>query len=73
MQSGPGRLFSRVAQLDSMLQNHFTITTDDITAEEFSGLQVLWSERIRWEKDERKRLEMEQARRAMEDRSGRRR
>ena len=44
--SGPaGRLVSRVLDLDFSLEKGFTVTLDEVTPEEFSGLRTLATER----------------------------
>lgn len=45
-----GRLISRVADIETMLEAGFTITPNDVDAEEMAALRILRSERAKAQK-----------------------
>jgi len=51
MQTWPGCLAPRAAELQAMLQAGFTISPDEVSAEEFGALLILQDEQARYEKE----------------------
>ena len=52
---GPaGETLSRILDLDFALRAGFTVTMDDVDLDEFRALQVLHSEREKWEREKLK-------------------
>lgn len=49
--SDAGRLLVTAQELDFMLKSQFTVTADDINAEEYKALQILYAERERWKQE----------------------
>ena len=51
MQTWPGCLAPRAAELQAMLQAGFTITPDDVSAEEWGALMILQEEQAKYEQE----------------------
>lgn len=62
MESSAGRLLGQAADFDRMLQNHFSIGPEDVDANVFEALKVLWDERAKWQQEEQRRQQVEQLR-----------
>jgi hypothetical protein len=45
-----------------MLQRGVSLSPADLTVPEFAALEIIWTERERWEGEERKRVEYERRR-----------
>jgi hypothetical protein len=59
MQSAAGRLLVHIADIDAALQlPGFACTFDDIDAESWRALRVLWSERDKYSRERQKDAEM---------------
>jgi len=55
MQSWPGCLAPRAAELQAMLQAGFTIGPDDVSAEEWGALLILQEEQAKYEEEKRQK------------------
>jgi len=55
MQTWPGCLAPRAAELQAMLQAGFTISPDEVSAEEWGALLILLDEQAKYEEEKRQK------------------